>query len=283
MRPVIGIPCNSVTRPGSNVVVYGNNQSYVRAVQRAGGVALLIPAGHDADAIEEICSRLDGLLLSGGCDIDPERYGEERIVACQAPDPERDELELALAAWALDAAAPILGICRGMQLLNVACGGTLYQDLETQQPAMARHDQADYRAHLSRARDSSSATLAAERDSGAAPYAVNSLHHQAVAQPGERVEIVGWSPDGVAEAMEVDGHPLRSRCSPTPKNSKATLSSPTSRAARSSARLCRRAASAWPADRAWRHVSPPPSLLCLVPSSRLLPQTANVPVLDYRT
>jgi putative glutamine amidotransferase len=208
MRPVIGIPCNSLTRPGSTVVVYGNNQSYVRAVQRAGGVALLIPAGHDADAIEAICSRLDGLLLSGGCDIDPERYGEERIAACQTPDAERDELELALAAWALDAAVPILGICRGMQLLNVACGGTLYQDLETQQPEMERHDQAaigrTYRAHGIRLQQHSRLSEIL----GPAPYAVNSLHHQAVARPGERVEIVGWSPDGVAEAMEVDGHPF---------------------------------------------------------------------------
>jgi len=208
MRPVIGIPCNSATRPGSNVVVYGNNQSYVRAVQRAGGIALLIPAGHDADAIEVICSRLDGLLLSGGCDVDPERYGEERIATCQAPDPERDELELALAAWALDAAVPILGICSGMQLLNVACGGTLYQDLETQQPEAARHDLADigrtYRGHGIRLQQH----WQLSEILGAARYDVNSLHHQAVARPGEHVEIVGWSPDGVAEAMEVDGHPF---------------------------------------------------------------------------
>ena len=184
MRPVIGIPCNSATRPGSNVVVYGNNQSYVRAVQRAGGVAFLIPAGHDADAIEVICSRLDGLLLSGGCDIDPERYSEKPIAACQAPDPERDELELALAAWALDAAVPILGICRGMQLLNVACGGTLYQDLETQQPEAARHDLADigrtYRGHGIRLQQHSQLSEIL----GAAPYEVNSLHHQAVARRG---------------------------------------------------------------------------------------------------
>jgi putative glutamine amidotransferase len=208
MRPVIGIPCYSATRPGSNITVYANNQSYVRAIQRAGGVALLIPSGHDADALEVICSRLDGLLLSGGCDIDPACYGEDRIAACQEPEPERDELELALAAWALDAAVPILGICRGMQLLNVACGGTLYQDLETQQPEIARHDQAAigraFRAHGIRLQGHSRLSEIL----GAAPYTVNSLHHQAVARPGEHVEIVGWSPDGVAEAMEVDGHPF---------------------------------------------------------------------------
>jgi putative glutamine amidotransferase len=208
MRPVIGIPCYSGRREGTLTPYYGNNRSYVRAVQRAGGVAFLIPAGHDADALEAICSRLDGLLLSGGCDVDPARYGEERITACQEPDPERDELELALAAWALDAAVPILGICRGMQLLNVACGGTLYQDLETQQPEMARHDHAatgrTYRAHGIRLQQHSQLSEILR----ATPYEVNSLHHQAVARPGDRIEIVGWSPDGVAEAMEVDGHPF---------------------------------------------------------------------------
>lgn len=208
MRPVIGIPCYSATREGSRTPLYGNNLSYVRAVQRAGGAVFLIPPHLDSEALEAICSRLDGLLLSGGCDIDPARYGEEQIAACQQPEPERDELELALAAWALDAAVPILGICRGMQLLNVACGGTLYQDLETQQPEAARHDQAaigrTFRAHgIQFQRQSRLSEIL-----GDPPYDVNSLHHQAVAQPGERVEIVGWSPDGVAEAIEVDGHPF---------------------------------------------------------------------------
>lgn len=208
MRPVIGIPCYSARRDGSLSPIYGNNQSYVRAVQRAGGVPLLIPPRQDADALEAVCACLDGLLLSGGGDIDPARFGEERIAACQEPEPERDELELALAAWALDASVPILGICRGMQLLNVACGGTLYQDLATQQPEAARHDHAAsgrvYRAHgISLQKESRLSEIL-----GAAPYEVNSLHHQSVARPGARVEIVGWSPDGVAEAMEVDGHPF---------------------------------------------------------------------------
>ncbi|HEU5348174.1 MAG TPA: gamma-glutamyl-gamma-aminobutyrate hydrolase family protein [Ktedonobacterales bacterium] len=208
MRPVIGIPCYSGQRVGSQVPIHGNNQSYIRAVQRAGGVALLVPPHMDADALETVCSRLDGLLLSGGCDIDPARYGEEPIAACQDAQPERDELELALAAWALDAAVPILGICRGMQLLNVACGGTLLQDLATQQPEAAQHDYAatgrTFRAHGIRLQEHSRLSEIL----GATPYTVNSLHHQAVACPGDGVEIVGWSPDGVAEAMEVDGHPF---------------------------------------------------------------------------
>jgi putative glutamine amidotransferase len=208
MRPVIGIPCYSARREGSHSPLYGNNQTYVRAVQRAGGVPLLIPARQDADALEAICSRLDGLLLSGGCDIDPACYGEERIAACEEPDTDRDELELALAAWALDAAVPILGICRGMQLLNVACGGTLIQDLATQQPEAALHDHSHtvrtHRAHGIRLQEHSRLSEIL----GTAPYAVNSLHHQAVGRPGDSVEIVGWSPDGVAEAMEIDGHPF---------------------------------------------------------------------------
>jgi putative glutamine amidotransferase len=208
MRPIIGLPCYSGRREVTHTPNYGNNQSYVRAVRRAGGVALLIPPHQDADALEAICSRLDGLLLSGGCDIDPACYGEERIAACEEPDPARDELELALTAWALDAAVPILGICRGMQLLNVACGGTLYQDLATQQPETAQHDHSatvrTFRAHSIHLHQHSRLSEIL----GTAPYDVNSLHHQAVARPGDHVEIVGWSPDGVAEAMEIDGHPF---------------------------------------------------------------------------
>ena len=75
MRPLIGIPCYSAQREGSQTPIYGNNQAYIRAVQRAGGVPLLIPPHLDGDDLEAICSRLDGLLLSGGCDIDPARYG----------------------------------------------------------------------------------------------------------------------------------------------------------------------------------------------------------------
>jgi putative glutamine amidotransferase len=208
MRPVIGIPCYSGRREGTGSPLFGNNQTYVRAVQRAGGIPLLIPPHQDAEALEAICSRLDGLLLSGGCDIDPARYGEEPIPACDAPQPERDELELALATWALDAAVPIFGICRGMQLLNVACGGTLYQDLAIQQPETGQHDHSDtirtHRAHGIRLQPQSRLSEIL----GTMPYDVNSLHHQSVARPGERVEIVGWSPDGVAEAMEIDGHPF---------------------------------------------------------------------------
>ena len=96
--------------------------------------------------LEAVCGRLDGLLLSGGEDVDPARYGEERLAECGPADPERDGMELALTRMALARDLPTLGICRGMQVLNVARGGTLYQDLGTQRPEALPHAM----AHLPR-------------------------------------------------------------------------------------------------------------------------------------
>ncbi len=131
--PVVGIPCYSGERAGSGRPFYGNNQAYARALIEAGLAPLLIPPMDEA-ALEAVCGRLDGLLLSGGEDVDPARYGEERLAACGPAEPERDRMELALTRMALERDLPTLGICRGMQVLNVARGGTLYQDLGTQRP-----------------------------------------------------------------------------------------------------------------------------------------------------
>ncbi len=288
MRPVIGIPCSSARRGDSRPAAYGNNQSYVHAVQRAGGVPLLIPPHQDADALEAICSRLDGLLLSGGCDIDPARYGEEPIAACQEPQPERDELELALAAWALDAAVPILGICRGMQLLNVACGGTLVSgsgDAATRgRAARSRR----HWPHLSRPCLRLQEHSRLSEILGTAPYAVNSLHHQAVARPGECVEIVGWSPDGVAEAMEIDGHPFALAVQFHPEELESDPEQPDEPSRALFRAFVRRAVSEWPADEATRdHHEYPCQLVsgyvspCLAPS--LLLSGTFVPLLPHPT
>jgi putative glutamine amidotransferase len=157
----------------------------------------------DSSALEAVCAGLDGLLLTGGADIDPARYGEARLPECGEVEPERDELELALTGMALDRDLPTLGICRGMQVLNVATGGALYQDIATQRPESAPH------AHITTPRDYRAHSVAVERASrlgeilGASEIQVNSLHHQAVKLPGAGARIVAWSSDGIAEAMEL--------------------------------------------------------------------------------
>jgi putative glutamine amidotransferase len=188
--------------------MYGNNRAYVRAVERAGGIPLLIPPLADEASLEAVCARLDGLLLSGGADIAPVCYGEEPIPQCQTPEPERDALELGMARWSLEHGLPTLGICRGMQLLNVASGGTLYQDIATQQPEAQQHERSsrprDTRAHTIRVRpDSRLASML-----GTTEHLVNSLHHQAVRELGRGVRIVAQAPDGIAEGMEFPAHPF---------------------------------------------------------------------------
>ena len=122
MRPIIGIPCYASERADNNRPLFGNNQSYVRALQRAGAAPVLLPPTADPEAISALSAPLDGLLLSGGGDVDPAFYGEDMLAECGAPDPERDTFELALARRALETKLPILGICRGMQLLNIVAG-----------------------------------------------------------------------------------------------------------------------------------------------------------------
>jgi putative glutamine amidotransferase len=199
--PLVGVPCYSGERAGSGRPFYGNNQSYVRALIGAGLAPLLIPPMDEA-ALEAVCARLDGLLLSGGEDVDPAFYGEERLPECQAPDRERDAMELALARMALARDLPVLGICRGIQTLNVARGGTLYQDLGTQLPETHPHAM----SHLPRA--TLTHEIVVERGShlaeilGVERLGVNSLHHQAVREPGTGLKVVALADDGVVEAME---------------------------------------------------------------------------------
>jgi putative glutamine amidotransferase len=208
MPPIIGIPCYSALRAYSARPLYGNNRAYVRAVERAGGVPVLIPPLTDEASLEALCARLDGLLLSGGVDIAPAHYGEEPIPECQADEPERDALELALGRWALKHDLPVLGICRGMQLLSVAAGGALYQDIATQQPEAQKHD------HSSQPRDALTHSIQVRADStlakilGVTKHEVNSLHHQGVRDPGAGAQIVAQAPDGIAEGMEFSGHPF---------------------------------------------------------------------------
>ncbi len=203
--PVVGI-CAALERARWSVwdqEAYLLPRSYVDMVQRAGGLAIMLPpntsALEDPDAVLDL---VDGLILAGGADIDPGTYGEEPHAETRGWVPERDDFELALARRALERDVPLLGICRGMQLMNVAAGGTLLQHL----PESHGHhehrrnpgtfDGADHDVRLT---DGSLAARAA----GEVVHATKSHHHQAIDRIGEGFEVTGWSAiDDLPEAFE---------------------------------------------------------------------------------
>jgi putative glutamine amidotransferase len=179
-------------------------ESYGLALTAAGAAPVLIPPLDDVDALERIFSSLDGILFPGGLDVHSSRFGQEPHPTITVDEP-LDALELTLARWATEREVTTMGICRGQQLLNVALGGTLIQDLPS---AGVAHPQSDpsVRDHL--VHDISVETgsrLAAIF--GATTFGVNSFHHQAVDQLGRGLKPVGWSPDGVIEAIESTDHP----------------------------------------------------------------------------
>lgn len=208
MRPVIAVPCYTTKRAGALAPIYAANQTYIQALEEAGGVPVLVPLYSQAETLATLRGRFDGLLLTGGGDVDPARYGEAAIPETQEPSQPRDEVEIAIAQSALAERIPVLGICRGIQLLNVACGGTLYQDIHTQVPGARNHNLTN-RVRGSKAHPVSiEAGSLLARATGVTQHEVNSFHHQSVKGPGKGVRIIARAPDGVVEAIEVTAYPF---------------------------------------------------------------------------
>lgn len=200
--PVIGLPTLEIPR-GEKPARFGINQAYVRALEAAGAAPVLIPLLADKDRLRAIYARLDGILFPGGEDVDPSNYHEQPIGALNVVEPRRDQVEMTLARWAVDDDLPVLGICRGQQLLNVALGGSLYQDLRYQGVTALEHANKD-----GRARDKIIHAVRIDPDSRLAQLIdeteveVNSLHHQAVKEAAPRLRVVGRAEDNVIEALE---------------------------------------------------------------------------------
>ena len=175
---------------------------YVEGVAGAGGAPVVLPPAGDERAAEAVIQSLDGLLLSGGSDLDPHYYGEEPMPELGVTLPERDAFEMALVGLALRRGIPVFGICRGMQVLNVALGGTLYQDLPSQwERDLLKHRQDTPKwqpTHEVRVRDGSYIAEVMGRES----VKVNSYHHQGVRVLAEGLVVTGRSSDGVVEAVE---------------------------------------------------------------------------------
>jgi putative glutamine amidotransferase len=176
---------------------------YVASVEQAGGRARVLDVSQSPRAL---VGELDGLLLTGGGDVDPALYGAERHPAVDAAEPGRDEFEIDLARRALDAKLPLLAICRGAQVLNVAAGGTLMQDIPAATPGDATHAVTvpkDAVAHSVTIADGTAlaAALGAAVDA-ARLCRVNSRHHQAVERLGRDLVVAATAPDGIVEAIE---------------------------------------------------------------------------------
>jgi putative glutamine amidotransferase len=207
--PLIGITVGEQKVTTFNGTALRVRSTYPRAVESAGGIPLLIPLQIDVNTLRRIYDRLEGIVITGGGDIDPSYYGTSQSVYTAEVDTHRDEAEIQLARWAVEDDKPLLGICRGHQVMNVALGGTLIQDIRDEIPNSLRHDSPsdewftklpheisiDPDSKLYRALGVTTERLA-----------VNSMHHQSANQLASNLCLVARADDGVIEGIE---HPER--------------------------------------------------------------------------
>jgi putative glutamine amidotransferase len=210
-RPTIGIPTQTLHAidgiPEGLPPSWVMNQRYYYAATAAGAVPWMVPLlADDLETLRLIYQRLDGVLLAGGVDMDPKTFGEPPHPKLGNIDPARDAVELALARWAIEDGKPLLGLCRGLQVINVALGGSLHQDLATELPNGIRHDYVptagfgrDYLAH--RVTLAGGSRLA--RAFGATEVPVNSMHHQGIKRLGDDLIASATAPDGLIEGIEL--------------------------------------------------------------------------------
>ena len=181
------------------------SRDYIRAIEEAGGLPVIIPVHEDRELSREYLRVVDGLLLAGGVDLSPHFFGEEPHPKLGSVDIERDEVEMELARLALELDMPILAICRGIQVLNVAAGGTLYQDISQLDRTVLKHRQSAVGWYGSHSIEIVEGTLL-HRIVGKTRIRVNSFHHQAVKDPAKGFRVSATAPDGVIEAIESERH-----------------------------------------------------------------------------
>ena len=201
-QPVIGITGNFGEK-GCELA-----EGYFESVLKAGATPIVIPPFEDKDALANVLDRVDGLLLSGGGDLNPLFTGEEPVPQLHAVNYKRDLAELLLIRLAYDRQIPMLGICRGIQMLAVALDGSVWQDIGSQQPGqpLLKHDQQLDRRYASHTVDIAADSTILRPLLGDGPVAVNSFHHQAVRDAGPRLRVCATAPDGTVEAVESSEH-----------------------------------------------------------------------------
>lgn len=204
-RPLIAVTCGTgYARTRPDQAQDRLFRLYSRAIANAGGIPVVVTGLEHPWMAAELADRTDGLLLTGGADIDPARYGAEPHPATRAEDPARDAAEFPIAQAFLDADIPILGICRGLQLLNVLLGGTLIQDIPTETTGAIAHRRGDVRT--TPAHDIAivpGSRLA--RIVGGTRIGVNSFHHQAARSVASALTVTARAEDGIVEGAEIDG------------------------------------------------------------------------------
>ncbi|NPV84905.1 MAG: gamma-glutamyl-gamma-aminobutyrate hydrolase family protein [Anaerolineae bacterium] len=206
--PLIGVTA-SRSETKSDLPRAQVNETYIQALLQAGGTPLILPVGLSEEHLLPLCSSLDGFLLTGGADIDPALFGGQPHAEVYGIDHARDRMEIALTRLCAQNNIPLLAICRGIQVMNVALGGTLYTHIADQLPNALRHDW-----YPNFARDRLSHRVRIEKDSqlyrilGSETLEVNSLHHQGVAKVAPGLLASAFSPDQLVEALELRGHPF---------------------------------------------------------------------------
>lgn len=206
MRPFVAVTTDLLPENGgfqkARVAIYAN---YVTALERMDLATLLVTPAHSKESVRTIVGGCGGLVISGGADIDPGRYGEEPIPELGRVSPARDAMELLALEAALELGMPVMGICRGHELLNVYFGGTLYQDIGTQVPGVITHDQtAEWGEHHHEVRVEPGSRLHAALDEE--HIQINSFHHQAVKDVAPGLAVTAVAEDGLIEAIESTAH-----------------------------------------------------------------------------
>jgi putative glutamine amidotransferase len=204
--PLIGITTSHLSEEGKSPTSTIPDV-YISAVTAAGGVPLLLPVGLSVAHLPTLRGALDGILLSGGADIDPDIFGGIPHPKVYGVDAGRDALEIELVHLAVGTRWPLLAICRGEQVMNVALGGTLYTHIADQHPGAIRHDCGEYNQ-----RDETAHTVTVQADSRLAQIIgeladVNSFHHQGIDRLGSGLRAAAFAPDGLIEAIELPEHP----------------------------------------------------------------------------
>lgn len=195
MQPIIGIIGKTDENKKSEI-----NRDYVYAIEQSGGVPILLPYSENADVIRSYVEACNGFLFVGGVDIDPSYYDEKTLNDTVSVCKERDEFDFAVLREVLKTSKPILAICRGIQLVNVALGGTLIQDIPTQINSLILHKQREGRYEFSH-------SVSIEKNSPLYEIVkldnlrVNSFHHQAIAKLGKDLSVMAKSEDGIIEAV----------------------------------------------------------------------------------
>lgn len=210
-RPVIGLMSyRKVAAQATPIPLFALMPSYSEAVEAAGGAPLMIPLGLDEETLDVVLDRIDGLLLTGGGDMTPSTYRSNRDDLVDDTDPDRDRVEIYLARRAMAIGKPTLAICRGHQVLNVALGGTLYEDVRQMLPGAMKHDYfgehpRNYRPHdVTIVPDGRLAQLLP----GTERLEVNSLHHQGIRDLAPALDVTAVASDGLIEGVAAREHPF---------------------------------------------------------------------------